>query len=80
MRFQMSVQPIPAAEVEVSHRSNWVDDLRVDCQLRTVFLIDSRTGNFLFLLQVLTRNNARYGVAGVCNGGGGASALVLERL
>jgi hypothetical protein len=33
-----------------------------------------------FLVQVLSKKNARYGVAGVCNGGGGASALVLERL
>lgn len=28
--------------------------------------------------QVLKKKNAKYGVAGVCNGGGGASALVLE--
>jgi acetyl-CoA C-acetyltransferase len=32
------------------------------------------------LFGVLSNKNARYGVAGVCNGGGGASALVLERL
>ncbi|KMZ65967.1 Peroxisomal acetoacetyl-CoA thiolase 2, Peroxisomal acetyl-CoA acetyltransferase 2 [Zostera marina] len=30
------------------------------------------------LLGVLKRSNGKYGVAGVCNGGGGASALVLE--
>lgn len=30
------------------------------------------------LFQVLKRSNGKYGVAGVCNGGGGASALVLE--
>ncbi|XP_074357837.1 acetyl-CoA acetyltransferase 2-like [Apium graveolens] len=30
------------------------------------------------LLGVLKKKNAKYGVAGVCNGGGGASALVLE--
>lgn len=32
------------------------------------------------LLNVLTQHNARYGAAGICNGGGGASALVLERI
>jgi len=32
------------------------------------------------LLNVLEQNNGRIGVAGICNGGGGASALVLERL
>lgn len=32
------------------------------------------------LLTVLEQNNATYGAAGICNGGGGASALVLERL
>ena len=31
------------------------------------------------LLNVLQQNNARYGVAGICNGGGGASAVVIER-
>lgn len=30
------------------------------------------------LLGVLRRKNGKYGVAGVCNGGGGASALVVE--
>jgi acetyl-CoA C-acetyltransferase len=32
------------------------------------------------LLNVLKHNNARYGAAGICNGGGGASAMVIERL
>jgi len=32
------------------------------------------------LLQVLIQQNARYGAAGICNGGGGASAMVIERL
>jgi acetyl-CoA C-acetyltransferase len=32
------------------------------------------------LLSVLQQQNARIGVAGICNGGGGASALVVERL
>lgn len=32
------------------------------------------------LINVLIKNNARYGAAGICNGGGGASAMVIERL
>ncbi len=32
------------------------------------------------LLQVLKQNKAKYGVAGICNGGGGASALVIENV
>lgn len=32
------------------------------------------------LLHVLKTNHARYGVAGICNGGGGASAMVIESL
>ena len=32
------------------------------------------------LLHVLQQRQARYGAAGICNGGGGASALVMERL
>lgn len=31
------------------------------------------------LLNVLRQNNAKLGAAGICNGGGGASAIVLER-
>ncbi len=31
------------------------------------------------LLHVLKQNNARYGAAAICNGGGGASAMVIER-
>lgn len=31
------------------------------------------------LLSVLNQNNSRIGVAGICNGGGGASAMVLEK-
>jgi acetyl-CoA C-acetyltransferase len=31
------------------------------------------------LTSVLEVHNAKIGVAGVCNGGGGASALVIER-
>jgi len=32
------------------------------------------------LLSVLNQKGAKYGAAGICNGGGGASAVVLERL
>ena len=32
------------------------------------------------LLNVLQTNGGKYGVAGICNGGGGASAIVLEKL
>ncbi|QKZ15118.1 acetyl-CoA C-acyltransferase [Spirosoma sp. KUDC1026] len=32
------------------------------------------------LTTVLSQHNARYGVAGICNGGGGASAIVIEKL
>ncbi len=32
------------------------------------------------LLNVLKQNNAKYGGAGICNGGGGASAIVIENL
>jgi acetyl-CoA C-acetyltransferase len=32
------------------------------------------------LLNVLEQNNGKYGAAGICNGGGGASAMVLERI
>jgi len=30
------------------------------------------------LINALKRNNAQYGVAGICNGGGGASAMIIE--
>jgi acetyl-CoA C-acetyltransferase len=32
------------------------------------------------LINVLGQNNARLGVAGICNGGGGASAIVIEKM
>ena len=32
------------------------------------------------LLNVLKQNGARYGAAGICNGGGGASAIVIENV
>lgn len=31
------------------------------------------------LIHILKQKNARYGAAGICNGGGGASAMVLEQ-
>ena len=31
------------------------------------------------LINVLLQNNAKIGAAAICNGGGGASAMVLER-
>ena len=32
------------------------------------------------LINVLKQNGAKYGVAGICNGGGGASAIVIEAM
>ena len=32
------------------------------------------------LVNILHQNNAKYGVAGICNGGGGGSAVVVEKL
>ncbi|MBL0046520.1 MAG: acetyl-CoA C-acyltransferase [Bacteroidetes bacterium] len=32
------------------------------------------------LIHVLKQNNAKYGAAGICNGGGGASAMVIEAI
>lgn len=32
------------------------------------------------LINVLQQNDAKYGAAGICNGGGGASAMVLEKV
>ena len=32
------------------------------------------------LINVLQQKNAKYGAAGICNGGGGASAVVIEKL
>ena len=32
------------------------------------------------LINILKQNNARYGAAGICNGGGGASAMVIENV
>lgn len=32
------------------------------------------------LINVLKQNNARYGAAGICHGGGGASAIVIENI
>lgn len=32
------------------------------------------------LINILKKNNGRYGAAGICNGGGGASAMVIEKV
>ena len=32
------------------------------------------------LINILKQNKSKYGVAGICNGGGGASALVIESI
>jgi acetyl-CoA C-acetyltransferase len=32
------------------------------------------------LINILNQRNAQYGAAGICNGGGGASAMVIEKL
>ena len=32
------------------------------------------------LLNVLKQNGGKYGAAGICNGGGGASAMVIEAI
>jgi acetyl-CoA C-acetyltransferase len=32
------------------------------------------------LIHVLKQNNGKYGAAGICNGGGGASAIVIENV
>ena len=32
------------------------------------------------LLNILEQNNAKVGAAGICNGGGGASAMIIERI
>ena len=39
----------------------------------------SGTRIIITLLNVLIQNNAKIGAAGICNGGGGASAMVIER-
>lgn len=40
----------------------------------------SGTRIIVTLLNVLQQNNGKYGAAGICNGGGGASAIVIENL
>jgi acetyl-CoA C-acetyltransferase len=32
------------------------------------------------LINILKQNNGKYGAAGICNGGGGASAMVIENI
>ena len=39
----------------------------------------SGTRIIVTLINILKQNNGKYGAAGICNGGGGASAMVIER-
>ena len=32
------------------------------------------------LTSILKQNNAKIGAAGICNGGGGASAMIIEKI
>jgi acetyl-CoA C-acetyltransferase len=32
------------------------------------------------LISILKQNNAKFGAAAICNGGGGASAMILENI
>jgi acetyl-CoA C-acetyltransferase len=32
------------------------------------------------LISVLEQNKGKYGAAGICNGGGGASAIIIEKI
>ena len=32
------------------------------------------------LINALKKKNGRYGIAGICNGGGGASAMIIKNL
>jgi len=34
----------------------------------------------LALLNVLKEKKGKYGIAGICNGGGGASSIIVENL
>ena len=40
----------------------------------------SGTRLIIALTSILEQNNAKFGAAGICNGGGGASAIVIERM
>jgi acetyl-CoA C-acetyltransferase len=31
------------------------------------------------LISILNQNNGKYGAVGICNGGGGASSIIIER-
>lgn len=42
------------------------------------FISNDHLSQCVMIFQVLRHKNGKYGVAGICNGGGGASALVLE--
>ena len=34
----------------------------------------------MYLIEALKLKNGKIGVAGICNGGGGASAIVIEKI
>lgn len=34
----------------------------------------------LSLMSVLRQNGGKYGMAGICNGGGGSTAIILENM
>ncbi len=40
---------------------------------------DSGARILVTLINILAQNHAKYGAAGICNGGGGASAMVIEK-
>ena len=40
---------------------------------------ESNTPNVVGI-NVLKQNNGKYGGAGICNGGGGASAMIIENI
>lgn len=50
-----------------------------ECIITIWFFCSSQgSSNSVMVLQVLRHKKGKYGVGGICNGGGGASALVLE--
>lgn len=44
------------------------------------FLGSSGSRIVVTLCNVLQQKNGRYGCAAICNGGGGASAIIIERI
>ena len=60
-----------------------LNDHECECQWRRRFFRPSirmfGARIVVTLLSVLEQNNGKIGAAAICNGGGGASALILER-